>query len=118
MTPITMKKSRPAVCLSVLCDQPRQQAMIMIMMEHTTTLGIRSTKVSRFSLQRRFETVDTEFGEVQVKLGVHRDQVINVHPEFDDCLRLADNAKVPVDRVFVAAQLSYHSRRDSAESRD
>jgi uncharacterized protein (DUF111 family) len=44
---------------------------------------------------------------VSVKLGVQGQRVMNVHPEYEDCKRLAAAAGVPVKNVFMAAETAY-----------
>ena len=53
VTPIQMKKNRPGVMVSVLCDEARIPAMEEILFRETTTLGIRRYPVSRHKLKRQ-----------------------------------------------------------------
>ena len=121
MTPIVMKKGRLANTLSVLCDAKVQGNVVGALLEHTSTLGVRRTTVDRFSVDRRWESVDTPYGAVKVccdfcsspavaacfvkvKLGVRAGELVNAHPEFEDCLQVATTAGVPTQEVFIAAQ--------------
>ncbi len=59
VTPILMKKNRPGVMVTVLCDEPGIPAMEDILFRETTTLGIRRYAVSRHKLNRKAATVET-----------------------------------------------------------
>lgn len=89
LTPILMKKGRPAHCLHALADPARARAVTEAMLRHTTTLGVRSTAVDRTVLDRSFATVEVDGHPVTVKLG-HRDgTVVNAAVEFDSARDLA-----------------------------
>ncbi len=95
---IGMKKSRPGVLLSVICLPQDADRLAAVMMQHTTTLGIRRQDLSRYTLQRSVETVETSFGPVRVKtatgMGVHRRKA-----EYDDLATLAERNHVPLETV-------------------
>merc|ERR1711865_332197 len=110
ITPIVMKKGRPANTLSVLCDAKVQGNVVGALLEHTSTLGVRRTAVDRFSVDRRWESVDTPYGAVKVKLGVRAGELVNAHPEFEDCLQVATTAGVPTQEVFIAAQVAFQAK--------
>src|SRR3954453_15227505 len=67
-TPIHMKKNRPAVMLSVLCEATLVQNLTDILFQETSAFGLRIEEIVRLKLDRHFEKVATEFGEVTVKL--------------------------------------------------
>ncbi|MED4784102.1 nickel insertion protein [Brevibacillus choshinensis] len=101
--PVTMKKSRPGTLLQVMCYQSEAEALKTILFTETTTFGIRSFPVACHRLARRFVTVDTQWGEVVVKLGYHRGQRVQVAPEYAVCARLAGAAKIPLKQVYQQA---------------
>lgn len=111
VTPIVMKKGRPAHQVSVLTDEPRRQALVDLVLRESTTLGVREYGVSRSALARRFENVQTPYGEVRMKLGLRGEAVLNAMPEFEDCLALAEQAGVPVKEVQAAAQAAWRAAR-------
>ena len=88
ITPIFMKKFRPASRISVICHESEREAMVRCMFKYTTTLGIRQAVLDRYILSRRIETEQTPYGEVRRKIssgyGVTREK-----PEFDDIARIA-----------------------------
>jgi uncharacterized protein (DUF111 family) len=102
-TPIQMKKNRPAVQLSALCqpqDAPGLRALLFV---HTSTLGVRQQTVQRYSLPRRTQQVETQFGLIRVKLAEYAPGQWKAAPEFEDCLAAARAHGVPLDEVHRAA---------------
>src|SRR5439155_13168082 len=69
LTPIVMKKSRPAVKLSVLCASSRERDIREVLFQETGTLGVRSVPVVKHALGREQLDVETEHGKVGVKIG-------------------------------------------------
>ena len=96
--PIGMKKSRPGILLSVICLAQDADKLAEVMMKHTTTLGIRRQDMSRYVLDRKQETVTTEYGPIRVKhasgMGVDR-----VKPEYEDIAALAKEHNVPLSAI-------------------
>ena len=102
-TPIQMKKNRPAVQLSVLCDDARTAPLADIIFTETSAFGLRTEKITRLKLERRFETVATEFGEVTIKLGLKGGRVVQVAPEFESCRTLSEQSGQPLKAIYQAA---------------
>ena len=103
LTPIQMKKNRPGVMLSVLCEEATVAALTDLIFAETSAFGLRVEKVVRLKLARRFAQVSTEFGEVTVKLGLKGERVVQVAPEFESCRAVAEKAGVPLRAVYAAA---------------
>ena len=112
-TPIQMKKHRPAVMLSVLCEETATDALADMIFRETTAFGLRRDSVTRLKLERRFETVATEFGEVTVKLGLKGGDVVQVAPEYESCRAVAEQARQPLRTIYDAARGAWHARRSS-----
>lgn len=104
LTPIQMKKNRPAVLCTILCEVEQEHALLNIVFRESTTLGIRRQLIERRKLNRELRTVTTEYGPVTIKLGLHAGRIYNVAPEFESCRALAKQADVPVKLVYIAAQ--------------
>jgi hypothetical protein len=109
-TPIQMKKHRPGVMLSVLCEESSATALARVIFAETTAFGLRKESVVRWKLQRRFETVRTEFGEVVLKLGLKGGTVVQVAPEFESCRSVAEQTGEPLRAIYEAALRAYRSR--------
>lgn len=112
LTPILMKKGRPAHLLSALCRPQDQGAVEAAVFRHSSTLGIRSLGVERAALERRWEEVSTPWGPVRIKLGILEGEVVNRAPEFEDCRRIAQSADVPLKEVYTVALAAPGRGRD------
>ena len=90
---IGMKKSRPGILLTVVCHPEHLSACEAILFRETTTLGVRRLTQQRAILQREIQQVQTEYGEVRVKVAWSGDSgektIMNVQPEYEDCAQLA-----------------------------
>lgn len=102
-TPIHMKKNRPGILFSVLCTEAQLEATVDIIFSETSAFGLRVEQVVRLTLERRFETVETEFGIVTVKLGMRAGRVLQIAPEFESCREASRISGVPLRQVFQAA---------------
>jgi len=103
LTPIYMKKGRPGTLVGVLAPVTLETALARLLLEQTTTLGVRSHRVHRIEAERSFGTVDTIYGSVRVKLKLLDGLLSGVKPEHDDCVQLADAHQVPPRYVEAAA---------------
>lgn len=104
LTPVLMKKGRPGVVVSVLAPPPKREALLKILFEDTTTLGVRSYAVERFELRREIKKVKTPFGTVLVKIGKDdAGRVMNAAPEYESCKELAKKKKIPLKTIYQAA---------------
>lgn len=97
--PIGMKKSRPGVLITVLCREDKKNAMVQLLLRHTTTLGVRSLSCQRCTLSRRTETQNTPYGPVRRKLsegcGVRREKY-----EYEDLSRIAREQDLSLQEVL------------------
>lgn len=100
LTPVIMKKSRPAIKISVLCSEDKRQAIEEIIWLSTSTFGLRIQRVSKTMLQRDFSTLSTKFGNVSVKNGYWRGRKIKTKPEYEDCRRLARENGVSIKEIY------------------
>ncbi len=103
VTPVLMKKGRPGQLLSVLVDSAQLDNVAGAILRETTTLGVRHYPVDRKKIHRRSETVSTKFGPIRVKVSEF-DGRRRFAPEYDDCLRVAKEKRVPILSVFSAAR--------------
>ena len=93
-TPIYMKKGRPAVSLSCLCAIDDRARFAELMLEHTTSLGVRETIHSRYVLERESAFVVTPIGSLRVKKCISPSGTVREKAEYDDVARLArENGK-------------------------
>ncbi|MEM9136734.1 MAG: nickel pincer cofactor biosynthesis protein LarC [Cyanobacteria bacterium P01_F01_bin.42] len=109
---VAMKKQRSGLLISVLCGLELVATCEDILFQETTTLGIRRSRQERRILRRSFETVETEYGEVAIKLAYRGQEVWNVQPEYDDCIKLARKHGVPWWQVQQLAVAQWHTIRN------
>jgi pyridinium-3,5-bisthiocarboxylic acid mononucleotide nickel chelatase len=110
--PIGMKKSRPGILLTVICPVELVIECEQIIFTETSTLGIRRDRQTRSILPREIKTVTTKYGIARVKIArnnlVGVDLVINVQPEYDDCVTLAQQHQVPWTEVHQSVLMAWH----------
>ncbi len=109
-TPITMKKGRPALTVSVLATAPSAEALAALLLRETTSLGVRRHAVDRVERPRRVVEVTTPYGVVPVKVAEGPFGPPQVKPEFDACREAARAHGVPVRVVLAAALVAYGVR--------
>ena len=99
-----MKKNRPAIQLTALCENADVPKLADIIFAETTSFGIRMDQVSRLKLDRKFETVKTEYGEITVKLGLKDGKIIQVAPEYESVRVASEKTGASLRAVYQAAQ--------------
>ena len=100
LSPITMKKGRPATQVSVLLPAAQRVAIEHTLIENSTTLGVRAVPVERVKAARAIESVTTRWGDVRLKLRIWNGRAIDAMPEYDDCLRIAQEHELPIRTVW------------------
>jgi len=107
--PVQMKQNRPATHITVLA-QPKDAASLQeLLFRETSTLGIRVRQEQRVTLQRKFITVSTAWGDVRIKLGLLNEEVVNAAPEFADCRALAEKSGIALKQIMQAALAAYYT---------
>ena len=94
LTPVQMKKNRPATLLTVLCEPSHREKLAAILFQETTTIGVRSYPVRRMILRRELTKVKTRYGDVSVKIIEQPDGTRRITPEYDDLKRIAASGKI------------------------
>lgn len=100
LTNIIMKKGRPGIVLSVICETELADIVKGILFTESTTLGIRSFLFRKDTLLREFETLNTIYGPVSVKRSFYLGKEVSYKPEFDECRRIASENGLPVKEVY------------------
>jgi pyridinium-3,5-bisthiocarboxylic acid mononucleotide nickel chelatase len=103
LTPILMKKGRPAHALSVLVPPDRVEAVRTTVFRETSAIGLREQQLAKHALEREMSSVDVSGHAIAVKLARHEGAVVNAMPEYDDVARAADAAGRPVADVLADA---------------
>ncbi len=110
LTPIQMKKNRPGVQLTVLCEEAGLSKIADLLFTETTSFGLRLDRVERWKLDRKFQTVATPFGEIIVKLGLRGNEVIQAAPEFESCRAASELTGKPLRVIYEAAMHAWAHR--------
>ena len=108
--PIVMKKSRLGVLLTAICHPEFQDACEAVIFRETTTLGIRRSTQERTILHREIHKVQTEYGEVQIKVAKSGQMIANVQPEYEDCASIARVKNISWREVHRLALQSWYDR--------
>jgi len=106
LTPIYMKKNRPATLLGVVARRQDEPALAHLILSETSTLGMRVQPVYRYTAEREFKKVSTPFGEITVKVKRLDGRAIQAMPEYEDCAKKAAEMNVPLAEVYTAALLA------------
>jgi len=112
--PVQMKKNRAGALLTVLAKPQDADRLTKIIFAETTTLGVRRREEQRRVLPRRWETVETEWGPVRIKIANLNGAVSNYAPEFEDCRRIAAERNVPLKRVMEEALRRYAATKTNS----
>ncbi len=104
VSPLVMKKGRPGHLLTVLALPADAEKLAATVLRETTAFGLRMERVERRTLRREEKTVQTPQGPVRVKLGYLGDKLVQIHPEDDDCRRLAKTAKLSPAEISAQAR--------------
>ncbi len=100
LTPIQMKRTRPATMLSVIAYQEKMERMLEIIFDETTTLGVRISNIKRRKLHRENRKVPTKYGKIEVKVGSLDGVVKNISPSYEKCQKIATHLNIPLKKVY------------------
>ena len=112
LVPIIMKKGRPGHLLTVLARPDDADRLVDAMLAHTSTFGVRRYDTRRAVLARSFESVETPFGVIRVKLGRRGDALLRAAPEYEDCAAAARAHHVALTAVQQAAIDAWNRKQD------
>jgi pyridinium-3,5-bisthiocarboxylic acid mononucleotide nickel chelatase len=100
LTPIIMKKSRPASKISVLSTERSRDIMTQLLLQETSSFGVRYYKVGRTVLEREIKSVKTSYGPIKIKIGKLNGRTLQASPEYEDCKKTSKTNKVPVRKIY------------------
>ncbi|HVL25132.1 MAG TPA: nickel pincer cofactor biosynthesis protein LarC [Thermomicrobiales bacterium] len=100
LTPITMKKGRPATQISVLAPAGRRLELESTLIENTSTLGVRALPIERTKAARQSDSVTTRWGDVRIKVRIWNGRAIDITPEYDDVVAIARSHDIPIRTVW------------------
>jgi uncharacterized protein (DUF111 family) len=99
--------------LTILCEQAHTARLMDLVFRETTTIGVRTYDVRRKVLDREMVRVETQFGEVRMKISRMNGSVLNATPEYDDCQRLAAEKGIPLKQVIAAASFEFQKQKET-----
>jgi len=96
--PIQMKKNRPGILLSCICNMEEKEKAISLIFKYTSTIGIRQYVCDRYVLNRSEDYIETKYGSIRIK---HSDGfgVNKVKPEYDDISKIADENNISIEEI-------------------
>jgi uncharacterized protein (TIGR00299 family) protein len=103
LTQIMMKKMRPAIKLSVVCDPGKRNELVDIIFRETTSIGVRYYEAPRIKMERKLKEVRTKHGKVRVKIA-KSGGLSKLMPEYDDCKRIAEESGIPLVKIIEEAK--------------
>lgn len=100
LTPIQMKKNRPAHMLSIIVYEQNLKEILEVLFSESTTLGVRMKEIKRLRLAQQYFIAETKYGKIKVKIGMFKGERKNIAPEYEDCKKMAKQHKVPLKEVY------------------
>jgi uncharacterized protein (TIGR00299 family) protein len=97
---IIMKKGRPGIVLNVLCETELADTVKNIIFTESTTLGVRTFPFRKDTLIRKFEIIQTVYGNLTVKRSYYKGTEVSCKPEYDECRQIALNKGIPLKEVY------------------
>jgi uncharacterized protein (TIGR00299 family) protein len=110
-TPVYMKKGRPAVMLTVICENSKERELAELIMRETSTLGVRTNTTKRYFMDRKTVEVDTGYGRARIKVATG-EGCSKAAPEYEDCSRIARLTGIALSEVYNMVIEEYRKRRD------
>lgn len=108
ITPVLMKKTRPAVLLTAIAEKQNVEKVIDTIFSETTTFGIRTYEVTRKKLKREIKKINTKFGKLRVKIGYIGNKKVKITPEYEDCLKISEEKKIPLQKILKEIQSKFY----------
>jgi hypothetical protein len=110
LTPIQMKKNRPAQMFSIIVYEQNLKEILKVLFSESTTLGVRIKEVKRLKLTQQNFIAETKYGKIKVKVGVFKEDIKTIAPEYQDCQKIAQQHQVPLKEVYEEAKKVAYDR--------
>ncbi|OGW26468.1 MAG: TIGR00299 family protein [Nitrospirae bacterium GWC2_42_7] len=104
LTQIMMKKTRPGIKLSVLCNTDTRDKLIDLLFKETSSIGVRYYETQRKTMDRESRDIKTEHGKVRVKISRFGKSAKNYAPEYEDCKKIALKTNLPLIDIIDEAK--------------
>jgi uncharacterized protein (TIGR00299 family) protein len=104
LTPIQMKKNRPAQMFSIIVYEQNLKEILKVLFSESTTLGVRIKEVKRLKLTQQNFIAETKYGKIKVKVGIFKEDIKTIAPEYQDCQKIAQQYQVPLKEIYEEAK--------------
>ncbi|ALU36762.1 nickel pincer cofactor biosynthesis protein LarC [Clostridium autoethanogenum] len=101
-----MKKNRIANILNINLHEENLDKVLKVIFEETTTIGVKVFRFHKYMLPYKIEKVNTDLGEISVKIAFYGDEILNISPEYDECCTKAREYGIPIKKVYDMVKLS------------
>lgn len=99
-SPLQMKKNRPGVKLTVVCEPQALERLARVVLSESSAIGLRWHHAERIVLERETVERETSLGPVKVKLLREGEKLVRIVPEFEECRRIAREKGLPLMEVY------------------
>ena len=113
VSPILMKKNRPAHKITIIAPLLREQEITHTLFCESTTIGVRRTETERVVLERETEEIGTPWGKIRIKIARHGGEQVGASPEFEDLKRAAASSGLPLKELHRQALEIFHQGNGS-----
>lgn len=110
LTPIQMKKNRPAQMFSIIVYEQNLKEILEVLFSESTTLGVRIKEVKRLKLTQQNFIAETKYGKIKVKVGIFKEDIKTIAPEYQDCQKIAQQYQVPLKEIYEEAKKVAYDR--------
>ncbi len=111
LTQVIMKKTRPAVKLSVLCKSNKKNDLIGIIFKESASIGVRYFETQRVTMDREIEEFPSKYGNVRMKTSKTGKSLVKSSPEFEDCKKIAHETSLPLREIIDDVRIAAHRRK-------
>jgi len=113
LTPIQMKKNRPAHMLSIIVYEQDLKEILEVLFSESTTLGVRIREIKRLRLAQQEFMAETKYGKIRVKVGIFKGEIKNIAPEYEDCKKMAKQHKIPLKEIYEEVKKVTYNKLDN-----
>jgi len=110
ITNILMKKGRPGNVLNVICERGHEDKIKEIIFNESTTVGVRTYSFRKDTLVRKFEVVQSPYGNITVKRSFYKDKEVSCKPEYEECRKIALEKGLPAKEVYFRIMASINGK--------
>jgi uncharacterized protein (TIGR00299 family) protein len=107
---IIMKKGRPGNVLNIICECGHEDKIKDIIFTESTTVGVRTYPFRKDTLVRKFDVVQSPYGNITIKRSYYKDKEVSCKPEYEECRKIALEKGIPVKEVYNTIMASINGK--------